>query len=139
MEHIQMVDPDSVASTRMGAAERVRRIRARLPGQVLRERLDNAAASYGPLYSLAELQRRVGETLPSQLGHRRTSVLEPIESYRGRIPDDALLRYDDALASGLFAGFWVATPAYMEERQADPWIVGEVADANAYAVIARWD
>jgi len=33
----------------------------------------------------------------------------------------------------------VATPAYREERQPDPWIVGEVIDAARYAVIARWD
>lgn len=120
-------------------AARAREIRKRLPGQVFRERLDSAAATYGPLYTLLQLRQHVADTLPARLGYRRTAMLEPIDMHRGRIPDDALLKYDDALASGLFCKFWVATPAYADSRRTDPWIVGEVADADAYAVIARWD
>jgi hypothetical protein len=118
---------------------RARAIRARLPGQVFGERLDAAAIEFGPLYSLVQIRERVAETLPPKFGYRRTAVLEPIESYRERIPDDVLLKYDDAVARGLFSRFWVATPAYREERQIDPWIIGEITDANAYAVIARWE
>ena len=36
------------------------------------------------------------------------------------------------------AKFWVATPTYYEERQVDPWILGEVDGAEMFAVIAQW-
>jgi hypothetical protein len=114
-------------------------VRARLPGQMLHERLEHAALAYGPLYTLIEVRRRVGEVLPRRLGYVRSAVLEPIESYRERIPDHALLKYDDAVQSGLFDKFWVATPTYYQERQVDPWIVAEVGGADRWAVIARWD
>ena len=91
------------------------------------------------LYTLAEVRQRVGEVLPRRLGYVRSAVLEPIESYRERIPDHALLKYDDAVQSGLFDKFWVATPTYYQERQVDPWIVAEVGGADCWAVIARWD
>jgi hypothetical protein len=55
-----------------------------------------------------------------RLGYRRTAVFQPIESYRERIPDDVLLKYDDAQATELFANFCVATPPYMKERQVNP-------------------
>ncbi len=119
-------------------AERVRAIRATLPGQVLTERIETARALYGPLFTLAELRDRVGQTLPRRLGYVRSATLEPIETYRERIPDAALLKYDDAFRSGLFERFWVATPTYYQERQVDPWIVGEVAGAELFAVIAQW-
>ena len=82
----------------------------------------------------------MGEALPRRFGYVRSAVLEPIESYRERIPDHALLKYDDAVQSGLFDKFWVATPTYYQERQVDPWIVGEIGGgADRWAVIARWD
>jgi len=118
---------------------RVRAVRARLPGQMLQERLESAQLSYGPLYTLAEIRQRVGEVLPRRLGYVRSAVLEPIESYREPIPGAALLKYDDAVQSGLFTKFWVATPTYYQERQVDPWIVAEVSGADRWAVIARWD
>ncbi|HZF04188.1 MAG TPA: hypothetical protein VE932_07655 [Patescibacteria group bacterium] len=118
---------------------RVRTIRARLPGQMLHERLQTAQLTYGPLYTLAEIRQRVGEVLPRRLGYVRSAVLEPIESYREAIPAHALVKYDDAVQSGLFEKFWVATPTYYQERQVDPWIVAEVGGADRWAVIARWD
>lgn len=118
---------------------RVRAIRARLPGQMLRERLQMAELLHGPLYSLAEVRQRVGQTLPRRAGYVRGAVLEPIEEYRQAIPDEALLKYDDAVKSNLFSRFWVATPTYYQERQVDPWILGEVTGTDRYAVIAKWD
>ena len=118
---------------------RVREIRSRLPGQMLQQRLENAQLTYGPLYTLAEIRQRVGEVLPRRLGYVRSAVLEPVENYRERIPDESLLKYDDALRSGLFSKFWVATPTYYQERQVDPWIVAEVSGTDRWAVIARWD
>jgi hypothetical protein len=118
---------------------RVRAVRSRLPGQMLQERLETAQLTYGPLYTLAEVRQRVGEVLPRRFGYVRSAMLEPIEAYRHRIPDHALLKYDDAVQSGLFSKFWVATPAYYQERQVDPWIVAEVSGSDRWAVIARWD
>jgi hypothetical protein len=118
---------------------RLREIRSRLPGQMLQERLENAQLTYGPLYTLAEIRQRVGEVLPRRLGYVRSAVLEPVETYRERIPDESLLKYDDAVRSGLFSKFWVATPTYYQERQVDPWIVAEVDGSDRWAVIARWD
>jgi hypothetical protein len=118
---------------------RLREIRSRLPGQMLQERLENAQLTYGPLYTLAEIRQRVGEVLPRRLGYVRSAVLEPVENYRERIPDESLLKYDEAVRSGLFSKFWVATPTYYQERQVDPWIVAEVSGTDRWAVIARWD
>lgn len=126
----------AAASTDVDA--RVRAIRTRLPGQMLRERLEMAQLYHGPLFTLAEIRQKVGQTLPRRAGYVRGATLEPIEEYRQAIPDEALLKYDDALKSGLFAKFWVATPTYYQERQVDPWIVAEVAGADRYAVIAQW-
>jgi hypothetical protein len=119
-------------------AARVGSIRSRLPGQVLRQRIEMAKVCHGPLYTLAEVRRKVGEALPYRLGFIRGAALEPIETYRELIPDTALLKYDDAVKSGLFSKFWVATPTYYEERQVDPWILGEVDGADMFAVIAQW-
>ena len=119
-------------------AARIRAIRARLPGQLLRERLEMALLDYGPLYSLAEIRQRVGEVLPRRLGYVRGASLEPIEQYREPIPDEALLKFDDAVQRGIFSKFWVATPTYYQERQVDPWIVAEVEGTDRWAVIARW-
>ncbi|HEY3066345.1 MAG TPA: hypothetical protein VGL09_11180 [Methylomirabilota bacterium] len=123
----------------LGLDARIRSIRARLPGQLLRERLEMAAVCYGPLHTLAAIRQKVGESLPRRIGFVRGATLEPIETYRETIPDEALLKYDDALQSGLFSKFWVATPTYYQERQLDPWIIGEVTGSDRCAVIAQWD
>ena len=120
-------------------AARVRAIRSRLPGQMLQERLERAMLEHGPLYSLAEVRVRIGETLPWRFGYVRGAMLEPIENYRGPIPDPALLKFDDAQKSGLFSRFMVATPTYYQERQLDPWIVAEVTGTDRWAVIAQWE
>jgi len=120
-------------------ADRVREVRRRLPGQARRQRLDTARLEYGPLYTLPEIQQRVAQTLPQKLGFIRRAVFQPIESYQGLIPDDALLKYDDAVRSGLFSAFTVVTPTYFSQKQVDPWIVGQVDGTGFYAVIAQWD
>jgi hypothetical protein len=136
------MDPSPTAhseATIIDPASRARAVRARLPGQLLRERQDMARLCYGPLYSLAEIRQRVGEVLPRRFGFVRGATLEPIEQYREPIPDEALLKYDDAAQTGWFSKFWVATPTYYQERQVDPWIVAEVEGLDRWAVIARWD
>src|SRR5256885_12634618 len=81
-------------------AARAQEIRRRLPGQARRQRLDTARLEYGPLYSLAEIQQRVAQTLHQKVGFIRRAVFEPIESYQGPIPAEALLKYDAAVQSG---------------------------------------
>jgi hypothetical protein len=81
----------------------------------------------------------VAQTLPQKLGFIRRAVFQPIESYQGLVPDDALLKYDDAVRGGLFSAFTVVTPTYFSQKQIDPWIVGQVDGAGFYAVIAQWD
>lgn len=120
-------------------AARARAIRSTLPGQMLCERLQTAALLYGPLYTLAEARQRVAETLPRRVGFVRGVALEPIETYREPIPDDVLVKYDDAMRSGLFGKFLVATPTYYREHQVDPWVLAEVAGSgDRWAVIAQW-
>lgn len=139
MDHTERARAEMPASAPEADVDaRVRAIRARLPGQMLRQRIEMAEVCYGPLYSLAEIRQRVGQTLPRRAGFVRGAVLESIEDYRQAIPDEALLKYDDAMKSGLFSKFWVATPTYYQERQVDPWILGEVSGIDRYAVIAQW-
>jgi hypothetical protein len=117
---------------------RLHAIRSRLPGQMRAERVKEAELRYGTLYTLAEIRRKVSETLALRAGYIRSAAFDPIEAYAETIPDDALLKYDDAVQSGLFAKFLVATPRYYESRQTDPWIVGQVTGTDRYAVIAYW-
>jgi hypothetical protein len=58
-----------------GAAEsppditkRLRAIRAGLPGQMLKERLQTARICYGMLYTEAEIRKKVADTLPPRVG-----------------------------------------------------------------------
>lgn len=134
------MDPlNTTPAVEIDEATRLRGIRSRLPGQMLRERLEMASVCFGPLYTWPEVRQKVAETLPRKVGFVRTALVEPIEAYREPIPDAALLKYDDALKSGLFSKFWVATPRYYEQRQVDPWILAEVTASDQVAVIAQWD
>lgn len=128
----------SHAPTPVDTEARLRHIRARLPGQMREERIETARACHGALYTLTEIRKNVAKTLPRRIGLMRGAVLEAIEKYRDPIPADVLLKYDEAVQSALFARFWVATPMYYEQRQLDPWIVGEIEGAKLCAVIAQW-
>ena len=132
------LDARQTPSTEASPAERVRAIRARLPGQMLRQRIETARVCFGPLYTEEQVRRKVAESLPFRFGTWREAILEPIESYREVIPDEALLKYDEAFRTGLFSRFSVASVAYRSNRQPDPWILGEVDGADLYAVIAQW-
>jgi hypothetical protein len=129
-------DDETIPST---VEERIRVIRFRLPGQAVMERIELARVAYGPLHTVNLIRERVADTLPIRIGYVRSTVMTPIEQYREPIPDEALLKFDDAERSGLFSRFWVVTPTYYRARQVDPWIVAEVAGTTLCAVIARWD
>ena len=132
------MDQVNATAADIDEAARLRAIRSRLPGQMLRERIEMAAICYGPLRGWPEIRQRIAESLPRRFGFVRSTVLEPIESYSEPIPDEALLKYDEAVRSGFFGKFWVATPRYFEQRQVDPWIIAEVAGSELCAIIARW-
>jgi len=125
-------------ATSVESAERVKQIRMGLPGQMRDERLEAARLYYGPLYTLHDIRRRVARTLRWRFGFAREGALAPIERYADPIPDEALLKYGDAVGCGSFSRFWVVTPTYNRRPEADPWIVGEVIGSGRCAVIAQW-
>jgi hypothetical protein len=117
---------------------RIRDIRAGLPGQLRQQRLRTASLIFGPLYSLDEIHRRVAHTLPFRLGYPRRMCVTPIERSEIIIPEDVLLRYDEAVQSGLFSRFLVGTPAYYWWPADDAWLLGEIAASDRWAVLAHW-
>ncbi len=122
--------PVHEGATSVEMAERVKQIRTGLPGQM--------RDYYGPLYTLHEIRRRVARTLRWRFGFAREGAVEPIETYADPIPDEALLKYGEAVERGIFSRFWVVTPRYNRRPEADPWIVGEVIGSRLCAVIAQW-
>jgi hypothetical protein len=136
---LEQTDATPTAATPPDMTKRLRAIRAGLPGQMLREHLQTARVCYGMLYTEAEIMKRVADTLLPRVGFVRGAILEPIEAYNRPIPDDALIKYDDAVQTGVFSRFLVATPRYYSQRQVDPWIVGQVVGTELWAVIAQWD
>src|SRR4029453_6181446 len=67
----------------VNVTERVRAIRLRLPGQAVKERIEIAQATSGPLYTMGLLRERLAETLPTKIGYVRSTMIDPIEEYRG--------------------------------------------------------
>ena len=117
---------------------RIRDIRAGLPGQLRQQRLRTASLVFGPLYSLDQIHRRIAGTLPFRLGSVRRLRVTPIEQAEIIIPEDVLLRYDEAVQAGVFARFLVGTPAYYWRPAGDAWLVAEVAGTERWAVLAHW-
>jgi hypothetical protein len=131
------VSPGYGARSQRDRRERVREIRAGLPGQVRQARLMTASMLYGPLCSLDGLHRRIAHTLPSRFGSVRYAKISPIEQSDALIPDEVLLKYDDAAQLDVFSRFLIATPAYWLGAEGDPWLVANVAGTDRWAVIAR--
>jgi hypothetical protein len=117
---------------------RIRDIRAGLPGQLRRQRLKTASLVFGPLYSLDEIHRRIARTLPFRFGGVRRVRVTPIEQAELLIPEDVLLRYDEAVQAGVFSRFLVATPAYYWWPTRDAWLLAAVAGTDRWAVLAHW-
>lgn len=130
--------PPTTDSPATDTAARVQEIRRRLPGQMLEERIETARLYYGPLHTMDEIRTRVARTLPHRIGFVRGATLEPIETYLAQIPDEALLKWDEATSKHVFSRYWVATPTYLGRHQTDPWIIGQVTGSELCAVIAQW-
>jgi len=82
----------------------------------------------------------------------RVSAWTHVHNYVGQIPEPALLKYADALESGLFKTFYVVEPFYEgptpRRRAIDPWLVGGLEEHRgypgtnghrAYVVLAYWE
>ena len=120
------------------AAAQVRRIRDRLPGQTLGERIAQALARYGRVYTGAELRAAACPRWRAWLSRFAHDVMQPLEAYQAPIPDDAL-RYDDASDTAWFSQFCVVAPASAGRDRPARWIVGQLrGGAELYAVDARW-
>jgi len=117
---------------------RIRYIRAGLPGQLRQERLATAALLYGPLCSLDDVHHRIARTLPWRFGLVRRVKVTPVHQSDIVLPDDVLLKYDDAVQLGVFGRFLVATPAYYWSARGDPWLVAEVEGTERWAFIIGW-
>jgi hypothetical protein len=127
-------DPESHDDVRA----RIRYIRAGLPGQLRQERLSTAALLYGPLCSLDEMHHRIARTLPWRFGSFRRVKVAPVHQSDTVLPDDVLLKYDDAVQLGVFGRFLVATPAYYWWAQGDPWLVAVVEGTVRWALVVGW-
>ena len=117
---------------------RLRDIRAGLPGQLRQERLATASLLYGPLCSLDDIHHRIARTLPWLFGSVRRVKVVPVERADIVLPDDVLLKYDDAVQLGVFSRFLVAVPAYYWRPRGDPWLVAKVDGTDRWAFIAGW-
>jgi hypothetical protein len=131
--------PDTLDLDAFEAGVRVRRIRDRLLGQTLGERVAQARARYGRVYTLAELRAAACPRWRAWLSRPDRGFMEPLESYQAPIPDDALLRYDDASETAWFSRFCVVTPASSGRDRSAGWIVGELrGGVELFAIVARW-
>jgi hypothetical protein len=130
-------NPDARPGERARRA-RLHDIRAGLPGQLRRARLTTASLVYGPLSSLESMHRRIAHTLPWRLGGLRRTKVTPIAEADVAIPDDVLLKYDDAAQLGVFSQFLIVRPAYYWSPRGSCWLVACVAESERWAVIASW-
>lgn len=117
---------------------RIRDIRAGLPGQLRQQRLRTASLIFGPLYSLDQIHRRIAHTLPFRFGCVRRMSVAPIERSETIMPEDVLLRYDEASQSGVFSRFLVGTPAYYCWPTRDAWLLAQIDSTERWAVLAHW-
>jgi hypothetical protein len=139
MASTEFTVPDTLDLDAFEAGARVRRIRDRLLGQTLGERVAQARARYGLVYTLAELRAAICPRWRPWFSHSDRGFMEPLEGYEAPIPDDALLRYDDASETALFSRFWVVASTRSGADRPARWIVGEVrGSAGLYAIVARW-
>ena len=103
-----------------------------------RERLATASLVYGPLFSLQTMHRRIAHTLPWRPGRLRRTKVTPIAQSEVAIPDDVLMKYDDARQLGVLSQFLIVRPAYFWAPDGLCWLVAGVAETARWAIIASW-
>lgn len=135
----EVMRPDALDLDGLEAAAQVRRIRDGLPGQTVGDRIAQARARYGRVYTEAELRAAAGPRWRAWFSRFARDVMQPLEAYQAPIPDDALLRYDDASDTAWFSRFCVVAPASAGRDRPARWIVGQLrGSAERYAIVARW-
>ena len=100
-----------------------------------------AVALVGSLVFVGDLERL-----------ERARAWTDVRDYGGQIPEPALLKYADALESGLFKVLYVVEPTYEvptpRRRAVDPWLVGGLEERHghpgtdghrSYVVLAYWE
>jgi hypothetical protein len=120
-------------------AARAQEIRAGLPGQLRQQRLSTASLLYGRLGSQDDVRAQIARSLPWRPGAIRRARLETLQQTEVVIPDEVLVKYDDAVQLGLFSHFMVGRAAYYFTVQGPCWLVAEIADSERWVAIARWE
>ena len=131
--------PDVLDLDALEEGFRVRRIRERLLRPTLEERVAQVRARYGRVYTLTQLRATASARRRGRARRCEHGFMESIEAYEAPIPDDALLRYEDASETTWFWRFHVVMPISSRAERPLRWIVGEVrGGADLYAIVARW-
>jgi hypothetical protein len=136
---VDAVLPEMVRLDALEEGFRIQRIRDRLLRPTLEERVAQVRARYGRVYTPAQLRTAASPHQRNRFRGFQRGFLEPLETYEAPIPDDALLRYDDALGTESFSQFWVVTPARAGQDRPIRWIVGQLrGGVDLFAIVARW-
>ncbi len=139
MVTVEAVLPDMIGLDALEEGFRIREIRDRLLRPTLEERVAQVRARYGRVYTPAQLRAAASPRQPNRLRSFERRFLEPLETYGALIPDDALLRYGDALEAESFSQFWVVAPARSGQDRCARWIVGQLRGGlDLFAIVARW-
>ena len=136
---VEAVLPDMIGLDALEEGFRIRRIRDRLLRPTLEERVAQVRARYGRVYTPAQLRAAASPRQRNRFRGFKRGFLEPLETYGAPIPDDALLRYGDALETESFSQFWVVAPARSGQHRCARWIVGQLRGGlDLFAIVARW-
>lgn len=132
---VKVTTPYMIEQDKQAAAQRVRQ---KLPGQVAQSRRALAEAQYGLAMSQRELHDKIRRSIRARFGFERSSSGVGITSYTRFIPDEALLKYQEAKDSGFFDRFTIEWPTYDSKQAPDPYLVGWL-DGDTAIVLAYWD
>ena len=133
----------------VSTSEEMLGLRFSLPGQAGACRKIQAEAEFGLSYTWKEIEQRVIASLPRKFGLDREARSTDLYLYRRPIPDAALLRFKEAMDSGLFSNFFVVEAQYGDRAMADPWLIGRIKDSGGddhsvgwggqFVVLPYWD
>jgi hypothetical protein len=153
MTTLESLKIDRASVNESEVLDRVKKIRAALPN--LAPNLEVAAAQFGLQVPARAVHQHARRALPFKFFSRRGSTWWTVDHFRGSVPDQALLKYDEAKRTGLLTHFYVVVPmrstARYEFAPRDPWLVGSVQaiaegyqpprwrDETPVIILAYWD
>ena len=101
-----------------------------------------SAAEFGLPVPATAVHRLARLAVPFRFFDSRGSRWHRLDTFAGHVPDAALLRYADALESGLFRHFYVVVPERSSEMpvmdRSDPWLVASVHDVGTDYKPSNW-